>query len=277
MNVKMPIWKNILFWIVALLIMVSSAVYQRITGPTHPYRGTVELHTKEEVSYRLLRSNNTDSPAPVNIIIPNRDITGKVAYKRYKSFDEWHLEDMTRSGDTLHVNLPQLPAAGKIMYYFKLGADEDTMVKTPSDPVILRYKDPVPGWALVPHIILIFIAMVFSTRTGIEGLANGKRVYSLTVWTTILFVLGGFIFGPIVQKFAFGAYWTGFPFGHDLTDNKVLFSLIFWLIALWRIPKCPEGGRWWAVAASVSLLIIYLIPHSLLGSEIDFRELEGQL
>lgn len=273
----MPIWKNILFWIIALLIMVSSAVYQRITGPTHPYRGTVELHTHEEVGYRLLRSYNTDSPAPVNIVIPNRDITGKVAYKRYKSFDEWHLEDMTRSGDTLQFNLPQLPAAGKIMYYLKLGADEDTMVKTPVDPVILRYKDPVPGWALVPHIIFIFVAMVFSTRTGIEGLANGKRVYSLTVWTTILFVLGGFIFGPIVQKFAFGAYWTGFPFGHDLTDNKVLFSLIFWLIALWRIPKSPKNGRWWAVAASVSLLIIYLIPHSLLGSEIDFRELEDQL
>jgi hypothetical protein len=273
----MPLWKNILFWFIAVLIMISSAVYQRVTGPTNPYRGTVELETQEEISYRLLRSHDTDAPAPVNIVVPDHDVGGQIVYKRYKSFDEWHIDDMFRSDDTLQYNLPQLPPAGKIMYYVKLGRDEDTQVKAPDDPVILRYKDPVPGWALVPHILFIFLAMVFSTRTGIEGLADGKRVYMLTVITVILFIVGGFIFGPIVQKFAFGAYWTGFPFGHDLTDNKVLFSLIFWLIALWRIPKNPKNGRWWAFAASVSLLIIYLIPHSLLGSEIDFRELEGQL
>ena len=34
--------------------------------------------------------------------------------------------------------------------------------------------------------------------------------------------LGGMILGPIVQKYAFGAYWTGIPFGHDLTDAKNL-------------------------------------------------------
>jgi hypothetical protein len=93
----------------------------------------------------------------------------------------------------------------------------------------------------------------------------------------ILFIVGGFIFGPIVQKLAFGAFWTGFPFGHDLTDNKVLFGLLIWLLALWRIPGSPVNERWWVVAASISLLLIYLIPHSMLGSELDFRELEGQL
>lgn len=273
----MPIWKNILFWFLAFMIMVGAAIYQRVTGPTHPYRGKVEISSQETLKYKLLRSHNTDVAAPVDLVVPDKNIIGKVVYKRYKSYDEWHIEDMTRDGDKLKAVLPQLPAAGKMMYYVKLGTDENNLTPTPKEPIILRYKDPVPDWVLIPHIIFMFVAMVFSVRGGIEGLINGNKIYFYTIWTTVLFFIGGFVFGPIVQKYAFGAYWTGFPFGHDLTDNKVLFSIVFWIFALWRIPKDPKNGRWWVVLASISLLAIYMIPHSMLGSELDFRELEGQL
>ena len=32
--------------------------------------------------------------------------------------------------------------------------------------------------------------------------------------TLILFLFGGMIMGPVVQKFAFGEFWTGFPLWH---------------------------------------------------------------
>ena len=79
------------------------------------------------------------------------------------------------------------------------------------------------------------------------------------------------IFGPIVQKFAFNAFWTGWPWGHDLTDNKTIVAFIFWLIALIRLIKNKEK-RGWALVASIVLLVIYLIPHSVLGSEIDYTQ-----
>jgi hypothetical protein len=62
------------------------------------------------------------------------------------------------------------------MYYVKLGREESFMVTTPPEPVILRYKDPVLSWALVPHVLFMFLAMVFSMRTGIVGLTNGAGV-----------------------------------------------------------------------------------------------------
>ena len=40
------------------------------------------------------------------------------------------------------------------------------------------------------------------------------------------------ILGPIVQYYAFGDLWTGIPFGWDLTDNKTLIALIFWILAV---------------------------------------------
>jgi len=76
-----------------------------------------------------------------------------------------------------------------------------------------------------------------------------------------------------VQKFAFGAFWTGWPLGTDLTDTKTAVALLFWLIAMWRLRR-RSGGRVRTIIASVVTLIIFLIPHSLLGSEIDYTEIE---
>ena len=76
-----------------------------------------------------------------------------------------------------------------------------------------------------------------------------------------------------MQKYSFGAYWTGWAFGGDLTDNKTIVAFIVWMIAAWQIAK-DKAKRTWAIIASAVLLAVYLIPHSLLGSELDYRKME---
>jgi hypothetical protein len=39
--------KSILIWIFSVIFTLSIAVYQRLTGPTHPERGKVELQGEE--------------------------------------------------------------------------------------------------------------------------------------------------------------------------------------------------------------------------------------
>jgi Na+/melibiose symporter-like transporter len=90
--------------------------------------------------------------------------------------------------------------------------------------------------------------------------------------------LGGMVFGPFVQKFAFGAYWTGFPFGGDLTDNKTLIMWVCWLIAAGVLAIKPRTkavyGKIAVVVAAVVMTAVYLIPHSMRGSELDYGKLE---
>ena len=139
--------------------------------------------------------------------------------------------------------------------------------------VVTRFKAAVPAWALAPHIIFIFLSMLFSTRAGIQALRKKAPLWGL-MWTTIIFlIIGGFIFGPIVQKFAFGAYWTGFPFGMDLTDNKTLIALVAWVVAFilfWGNNK----RRLAVLGASIVMFIIFMIPHSMHGSELDYSKLD---
>ncbi len=260
--------KNILYWIIAIVITLSSAIFQRITGPTHPFRGKVEI-SGEEIRYRLIRSFPKPTDAPVKIKAGNKSIHGYYKFKRYPSYDQWAYKDLERDGEYLVAYIPNQPPAGKVKY--KIFLTKEGEEKALSDkPLIIRFRDDVPAWAMIPHIILMFAAMLFSMRAGIAAIVS-EKTYILSLLTISSLVAGGLIFGPIVQKYAFGDYWTGWPFGTDLTDNKTAVAFIFWLIAFIKAYKNPNH-RTWVIVASIVLLLIYLIPHSLMGSEIDFTK-----
>ncbi|MCU0724160.1 MAG: hypothetical protein MUC63_11230, partial [Planctomycetes bacterium] len=106
-------------------------------------------------------------------------------------------------------------------------------------------------------------------RTVLEAVANGN--YRWMLWaTTGSLVLGAFVFGPLVQWYAFGVWWSGVPFGWDWTDNKVLVELVAWLPALF-LNLGKRRNRASVYLAGVVTLAVYFVPHSIFGSEYDYR------
>lgn len=261
--------KSIILWIAAVVLMAAIAVYQRATGPTYPVGGQA-IVADEIIKYDLPRSHSGSGDEIVKIETKNRDISGIFSYRRYKSRDEWHSVEMERVGDALIAKIPHQPPAGKVMYEIDLVLNGE---KTPLslEPVIIRFTGAVPDYFLLPHIAFMFLAMCLSMRTGFEAIFKGKNTIKYSIITTILLFLGGIVLGPIVQKYAFGAFWTGWPLGHDLTDNKTAVAFIAWLVAIWRLKNNPDS-RFWPLLASLILLAVYLIPHSVLGSEIDYTK-----
>lgn len=264
--------KKAALWILAFLITLSTAVYQRRTGPTYPVNGKTTI-ANTQISYELLRTHVTGKDCPVQIEMQNPEISGTVLYKRHKTSDSWSSIPMKRQEISLVGYLPHQPPAGKLQYKVVLTYQGEETSLTGEKPVIIRFKGAVPLWLLIPHVIVMFMAMLFSARAGIEALRPKSNPRKLALWTTGILIVGGFILGPLVQKFAFGALWTGFPFGFDLTDNKTLIAIIGWVIALIAGRK-GKPARGWVLAAAILLLIIFLIPHSLMGSELDYSEMD---
>jgi len=261
---------KVILWIIAILITISSAIYQRLTGPTYPITGEITIDDSN-ISYKLLRSENTTQNAEIKLKVEDPTIYGYLQYRRFKSNDDWSKVQFTKEKDALIAFLPKQPAAGKLIYvvYLVKGQKE---IKLTKEPAIIRFKGPVPAYVLIPHILLMFIGMLYSNRSGIESLdlrGNAKKYMKLTI---IFFFLGGLVLGPVVQKYAFDSFWTGIPFGYDLTDNKTLLAALGWIIA-WYKNRGDKQGRLWILFASILMLAVYLIPHSLLGSELDYTNM----
>jgi len=260
-----------LFWTLAVVVTLISAVYQRMTGPTYPLKGKAVV-AGTEVRYELARSAETTADAEVAVTAP-APLEGWLEWKRTPSEDAWTRAAMSRDGDTLRARLPRQPAAGKVAYRVLLARGSDGSVITGDKPLILRFKDPVPVWILIPHILVMFAGMLVSTAAGLAAIDKRRAPRRFVLWAVGLLFVGGFVLGPLMQKFAFGVAWTGFPLGTDLTDNKTLVAFLFWIAALVAGRK-GRPARPFVIAASLVTLLIFLIPHSLFGSELDYSRLK---
>jgi len=258
--------KSIILWSIAILLSLLIGIFQRMTGPTHPVRGR-EVINGESIQYRLLRSYTAFDNLPVAIKASSAEVRAFLVHKRYKSDDEWIETEMIRNGDYLEAKIPGQPEAGKVEYSIRVQINDQHDVLNHGKSIIVRFRGKVPAIFLIIHILLMFLGITFALRTGMEALRKNGRFFGLVNWTLLIVFLGGIIFGPIVQKYAFGDFWTGFPFGFDLTDNKTLLALLFWIFAFFFKKK----SKWWVLAATILMIGIYLIPHSVLGSELDYK------
>ena len=110
--------------------------------------------------------------------------------------------------------------------------------------------------------------MLLSNLAGLFAVSKIEKHVFYGRLALIFLLLGGMVFGPIIQYYAFGQAWTGIPFGWDLTDNKTLIAVIFWIVAVVSNRKNPKY-RYTLIAAIITLLI-FSIPHSMFGSELDY-------
>ncbi len=263
----------ILLWFLAFVLTAAFLVWQKISGPTYEKRFDTEL-VGTRIKGELLRTHSITADMPVTIHVPDEAVSATVVWRRFPTDDPWTELPMERDGEVLRSLIPRQGMAGKVEYHVEFTKDGQKVEVPKGEAAVARFKGDVPNTVLMLHIFAIVMAFLFSTRAGFEALANGPALKLLSRLTLGFIMVGGLILGPIVQKYAFDAYWTGWPLGEDLTDNKLAVGALLWLIAVIRSRNVGPGntaGKWWAVAAMVVIFVIFSIPHSIHGSTLDYE------
>lgn len=256
---------HFVFWTVSLLITLAVATVQRRTGPSYPLKDK-EVIEGETVGYRFLRSAVSGNKMMVSLRAG--ELTGAMLrYRRVNSDDLWTEIPMEKEDGSLVAFIPPQPPAGKVEYKVIVQKGGRQIPLNRGKAVVVRFRGAVPSIFLLLHVLLMFSGLFFVSRCFFCRWDSDSFRRIMVHWTTVQLFLGGMIFGPIVQKYAFGYFWTGFPLGTDLTDNKMLLILLIWLTAIFF---CYKRKNFLFLAALLTFLI-YLIPHSLLGSELDYQ------
>jgi hypothetical protein len=264
-------------WLAAFLLMAGAAVWQRLTGPTHPRRGTAVV-AGQEVRWRLLRSSVSGQPFMVALPAPD-GVTGAVHYRRYPTGEPFRQVSMSREGGTLVALLPSQPPAGKLEYSVVLATPAGPVRVPEGEPIVMRFKGDVPALVLIPHVVTMFLSMMIGIRAALAA-ALGRPEARRYAWVAVVGIaIGGLVLGPIVQKYAFGAYWTGWPFGTDLTDDKTLGMWLAWVAAVVVLQRRRDPrdrvARAATILAALVMIAVYLVPHSLRGSELDYSKVDA--
>ncbi|MBN2429848.1 MAG: hypothetical protein JXQ27_00160 [Acidobacteria bacterium] len=263
--------RKTILWVLAFTITIGLAIYQKKTGPTWPVDDTLDTGSLH-VAYSLERSHGGEGDQEVTLhVVDGQDLSGTLYYKRYRTEEDWTPVAMLRVDTNLTGFLPHQPPAGKLAYFIEIQHQSQVHRLPEQGEVVTRFKGDVPIYWLLPHIVLMFSALMLAVRTGL-GIIFREDIRKLVIIAFWLLLVGGMILGPIVQKYAFDEFWTGVPYGFDLTDNKTLIAFVFWGIAF--LFTMREGKKKWktlsVIVAVVVMMAVYLIPHSTWGSEYDY-------
>jgi hypothetical protein len=257
--------------------MIGAAVWQRMTGPTHPKRGLGVL-AGQTVKWRLPRSGTAGEPLLVAVPAPE-GVAGTLYYRRYPLDEPFRAIPMSREGGALAGLLPSQPPAGKLEYFAALQTPAGTVRIPDGEPIVARFKDEVPLGALVPHVTVMFFSMLIGVRAALAALFARPEARRYAWVALVGITVGGLALGPIVQKYAFNAYWTGWPFGSDLTDNKTVAMWLAWVLAAIVLARRKDPAdrvaRAAVALAALVMIAVYLVPHSLRGSQLDYGKLQA--
>jgi hypothetical protein len=256
-----------LLWAAAGLITLSAAAWQWWTGPSRPKQGEAVI-SGETVPYRFLRSGISGEPLRVAITAPE-EFTGTLRWRRHPGEEPFGGITMLRDGEELFGLLPHQPPAGRLEYSLVL-AGPSGLTRIPAEgPVVMRFRGRVPPTLLIPHIGILFLSMLIGVRAGLGALWVRPETFLLSRVTLAGITVGGMILGPIVQKFAFDAFWRGWPLGGDPTNDKTLVLWLAWVVAVLAVAatrdKTDRFARTLVVAAAVVTTFVSLVPQSLRG------------
>ena len=137
--------KKSVYWLLAVVITLVLSVYQRMTGPTHPKRVTVELNG-ESYQQKLPRSGVQQDEIVTLKDLPE-DAIVQLHYRRFPTKDNYTTMDFSWKDSIWQAALPVQPVAGKLQYYISVNGK-----KYPADePLLIRFRHDVPA-SIVQHV-----------------------------------------------------------------------------------------------------------------------------
>ena len=252
-------------WAVACVVTVAAGVWQWHRGASGPQRGEVKI-SGQRVSYQLPSRGTAGEPLRVTVGVAP-EVAGTVRWRHSQGEEPFQALTMLRDDDVLVSLLPAQPAGGWIEYELVLfGAFG--LARIPSDePVQVRSWGRASPLVVLPYLAAALLSVLFGVRAGLAAGFERPEARLLTWIAAACVTVCGVILGPLVQRSAFGAYWTGWPLGADVVDHKALVVWLAWIVA--AVTMVPARGaadrfaRTVVTVAAAALVAVAFLPDGL--------------
>jgi hypothetical protein len=202
-----------------------------------------------------------------------------VVYYSQNRGGPYQYEDMSPVDSGFVTTLPVLEKNNKLWYRIMVFKQRELLADfPPGEDQFVKFKGHVMPVILIAHIVFMYATMLagaltlFSAIDIILGKGNIRQSVRYVMWTLILGVIGGFVFGPLVSYQTLGIPYEGIPFDNDITDSKTLIFMLFWAFTFLISRRGLKGEKMVVSDGAYALLVIlsfivtfglFLVPHSI--------------
>ena len=139
------------------------------------------------------------------------------------------------------ATIPSQKRGTHVEYYLEARAGRDLVVRVPKsveEPGFTFTYKGIPNQALlVTSILLMFVALLLFLLCGFlafRALTHRRVVIDiprLGFLGLVIFFISSFPLGMVKTFQTLGTPWRGFPVGNDITDNRSLVIVLYWVAA----------------------------------------------
>jgi hypothetical protein len=264
-------------YVAAFILSVLMLFLGRMTATSSPRN--YEIKTDHiSLSHETVTESFGEEPRLFLKVSSDEGLSPVVYYSR-RLDGPYHTEAMSPVDSGFVATLPVLEKNNRWWYRIMVFGQGKLLAVFPyGEDQFIKFKGHVMPVVLIAHIVFMYATMLagaltlFSAIDIILGKGNVRQSVRYVMWTLILGVIGGFIFGPLVSYQTLGIPYEGIPFDNDITDSKTLIFMLFWAFTFFISRRGLKGEKMAVADGAYGLLVIlsfivtfglFLIPHSI--------------
>lgn len=147
--------------------------------------------------------------------------------------------EMQRANGHYFAEIPIQRRGTRVEYFIEARGDNDLALRIPSvnKGFQLTFRGSPQSSLLAAHAVLMIISVAFFISSGLLAVRSIRRRKTTPAMARagfiglVLFFISAIPVGMIIAYQTFGKPWSGFPIGEDMTDNKSLAIIIYFILA----------------------------------------------
>lgn len=226
-----------LILVVALLLSVNCQKLEK-------EKRVEKLQTK--VEFDPIQEHRGEGDARIQVYIES-SIGQPTAKLNFKINDVANFRDLVQDEENIYsCTIPHQEKGTVVSYFLEITTATGSKMFLPKDAeqgqhYAFVFKGQYNKFLWLVHIVLTIVSILLFVVAAYFAFKYVKSGYpiSKTLWFAVagflLFFIGIFPIGMIVEYQVYGTVWDGWPFGSDFTNTKALILFVYWLAVLFMM------------------------------------------
>lgn len=217
--------ESLILWTSSIIVVFLLSYFKSVFGEYYPITGTFSVEGKK-VTYKLDKVEYGDV---YKIIIRTdyENLKGDIVVRTNQNKEE--IIELISETEVISGEISKKKVGNKFNYYVILKWN-DTAYRIPSENFIgFTFFGKIPNMINLLYYILLYLALILITRTGLEIFKSNRKTKKLLVITSIVLITLVFMISPLFLSYKFEYINKSIPPIQNLFPINFLVITFIWI------------------------------------------------
>lgn len=251
--------QSLILWTGAFIISFLFGFANRLISPEYPVTGSFGINMKK-VIYKFEKVYRGNDNYIITVGTEADSLNGSVLWRLKESGSGWNTAPMKFSGNVLTGAIPRQPPSTLVEYRVKIWEDGKIYFLPIDGRITLKYLSSVPSSIMGFYFFTLYLALIFSVRTGLEYFNENQKIKKLSLFTIMLWIANVIVFNPVKRSYELSTRIGGtiLPIT-DLFDIRHISLLVIWILGIILIFNLKNYRIWGAIISGATIIAFLFV------------------